>query len=216
MKARRQMTGSTLAHEEKPSSFAEAYRGFAAKVGRWAAHLGGPECDPEDAVQEVFLVVSKKWSTVRDDGNFTSWLFGITRRIVSNQRRRLRWRRFWTADQDLADLPWQGPAPDMEIERRRIAILFHRALDRVSEKHRTVFVLYELEGMPTPAIAELTQRNLSTVKVQLVRAREQFIDAYQRLLRRECAGEGMGLSQLAQRVVAADAEPAVRFGKKTP
>jgi hypothetical protein len=69
--------------------------------------------------------------------------------------------------------------------------------------------------MSTSAIAELMQRNLSTVKVQLTRARNHFIAAYQRLLRRECDGEGIGLLQLAERVVAADAQPTPRLGKKT-
>jgi hypothetical protein len=93
-------------------------------------------------------------------------------------------------------------------------MLFHRALDRMPEKQRSVFVLYELEGMSTPTIAELTQRNLSTVKVQLARARAHFMATYQRLLRGECKGEGIGMSQFAQRVVVADGQSALRRGKK--
>jgi hypothetical protein len=78
-----------------------------------------------------------------------------------------------------------------------------------------VFVLYELEGQSTQEIAELTQRNLSTVKVQLARARERFVTVYQRLLRRECDEVGTGLAQLAQKVVNQDASPIARWGKKT-
>jgi RNA polymerase sigma factor (sigma-70 family) len=197
-----------------PGSFVEAYRDYAPRVARWVAHLGGLECDLEDVVQEVFLVVSKKWPTFRDDGNFTAWLFGITRKIAANQRRRLRWRRLWSGDHDLAGLRWDGLGADAELERRRVMALFHRALDRLPEKQRSVFVLYELEGMSTPAIAELTQRNLSTVKVQLTRARDHFIAAYQRLLRRDCDGESLGLSEIAQRVVVADGQSELRLGKK--
>ena len=214
MVAPRQTTAPPLVHTKAPSSFAEAYRDYASRVSRWVGHLGGLDCDPEDVVQEVFLVVSRKWPTLRADGNFTSWLFEITRKMVANQRRRLRWRRLWTA-QDLTCVRWEGLEPDAALERRRVVTLFHRAVDRLPEKQRTVFVLYELEGMSTSAIAELTQRNLSTVKVQLTRARNHFIAAYQRLLRRECDGEGIGLSQLTERVVAADAQPTPRLGKKT-
>ncbi len=210
-----QMTGPTLVRAAVPSSFAQAYRDYAARVARWAGRLGGVECDVEDIVQEVFLVVSRKLPGFRADGNFTAWLFQITRRIAANQRRHLRWRRRFAKDQDLADLRWPGLSPDAELERRRTVALFHRALDRLPEKQRTVFVLYELEGMSTAAIAELAQRNLSTVKVQLARAREHFIAAYQRLLRRECDGEGMTLPQLAQRVVTAETVHLPRIGKKT-
>jgi len=196
-----------------PSSFVQAYREHAAHVARWAGRLGGLDCDVEDVVQEVFLVVSRKWASVRDDGNFTSWLFQITRKISANQRRRLRWRRLWAGHDELARLPWAGLGPDAELDRRRAVALFHRALDRLPEKQRTVFALYELDALSTQAIAELTQRKLSTVKVQLVRARERFIAAYRRLLRREC--EGTVPPQLAPGVVGRDAEATSRLGKKT-
>ena len=208
------MTGPTLVRTTAPSSFAEAYRDYAARVARWVGHLGGLECDLEDVVQEVFLVVSKKWPSFHGDGNFTAWLFGITRKIAANHRRRLRWRRLWSGDIDLAGIQWEGLGADAELEHRRAMMLFHRALDRMPEKQRSVFVLYELEGMSTPTIAELTQRNLSTVKVQLARARAHFMATYQRLLRGECKGEGIGMSQFAQRVVVADGQSALRRGKK--
>jgi RNA polymerase sigma-70 factor, ECF subfamily len=198
-----------------PGSFEEAYRAYGARVARWAARLGGSEVDPEDIVQETFLVVSRKWSTVRDDGNFVSWLFQITRKIVANHRRRLRWRRMWSGQQDVASVRFEGPDPDAQLERRRLVALFHRAVERLPEKQRTVFVLYELEGMSTAAIAELTQRNLSTVKVQLSRARDAFVAAYQRLLRREGGHEETDLARLAERVVNAGAKSASRLGKKT-
>jgi RNA polymerase sigma factor (sigma-70 family) len=214
MVAQKHANGPTLVRAAVPGSFVQAYRDYAARVARWVGHLGGLECDLEDVVQEVFLVVSKRWHTFRDDGNFTAWLFGITRKVAANQRRRLRWRRLWSGDKDLAGLRWEGLGADAELERRRVMTLFHRALDRLPEKQRSVFVLYELEGMSTPAIAELMQRNLSTVKVQLARARDHFIAAYQWLLRGECEGEGLGLSQVAQRVVVAGEPPARRLGKK--
>src|SRR5512141_827462 len=150
-------------HAPAPSTFAEAYRTYAARVARWAARLGGGDGEVEDVVQEVFLVVSRKWHTLRGDGNFASWLFQVTRKLVANQRRRLRWRRLWSGPEALATVGCDGPDLDAELERRRMVELFHRAVDRLPEKQRTVFVLFELEGMSTAAIAELTQRNQSTV-----------------------------------------------------
>jgi RNA polymerase sigma-70 factor, ECF subfamily len=196
-------------------TFAETYREYAPRVAQWAARLGGTSVDAEDIVQEVFLVVSRKWSTLRADGNLTSWLFQVTRKIAANQRRHMRWRRLWSANDELASVPYNSPDPDVELERRRTLALFHRAVDRLPEKQRTVFVLFELEGMSTAAIAELTQRNLSTVKVQLARARGRFAAVYRRLLRRECEAQGIELGQLAEKVVNARVLSAPRLGKKT-
>jgi RNA polymerase sigma factor (sigma-70 family) len=202
--------------EAEPASFARIYREYAPRVARWAARLGGPTCEVEDVVQEVFLVVSRKWDGLAGQSPLVSWIFEITRKISANHRRRDRWRRLWAGSDLLADLHSEGAEPDAALERRRLAALFQRALDQLNDRQRTVFVLYELEGQSTVEIAELTGRNHSTVKVQLARARERFINAYQRLLRRECDEVGTGLAQLAQKVVVQDATPISRWGKKTP
>lgn len=198
-----------------PSSFAELYREHAARVARWAQRLGGPDADVEDIVQEVFLVVSRKWAEVRRDPGLVSWLFQITRRIVANQRRRLHWKRLWSRERDLASLPCEGAGPDGELERAHMLALFHRALDRLPEKQRTVFLLFELEGLSTAAIATLTGRNLSTVKVQLVRARERFLATLRRLLQSERGSDDAVLERLAERVVKASVPSPARLGKKT-
>jgi RNA polymerase sigma-70 factor (ECF subfamily) len=200
--------------EAEPVSFAQIYREYAPRVNRWAARLGGPDCDAEDVVQEVFLVVSRKLDGSADQDRLVSWIFEITRKIAANHRRRGRWRRLWAGGDPLPDLHAQGAQPDALLERRRLAALFQRALDRLNDRQRTVFVLYELEGQSTLEIAELTRRNHSTVKVQLARARARFITVYQHLLRRECDEVG-GLAPLAQKVVAQDAAPIARWGKKT-
>src|ERR1039457_3666143 len=130
-----------------PSTFAEVYRDNAQRVTRWASCLGGVDCDVEDVVQEVFLVVSRKLTSVRDKGAFASWLFQITRKIVANHRRRLRWRQLWTGhDKELDRIPWGGSDPAAELERRRMVTLLQLAIDRLPDKYRTVFVLYEIRS----------------------------------------------------------------------
>ncbi len=198
-----------------PSTFAEAYRDNAQRVTRWASCLGGVDCDVEDVVQEVFLVVSRRLASVRDKGAFASWLFQITRKIVANHRRRLRWRQLWTGhDKELERIPWDGSDPAAELERRRMVTLLQLAIDRLPDKYRTVFVLYEIEGLSTQAIASLCQRNMSTVRVQLARARERFLAAYQRLVRREVGRAGIGLADAADRVIRPDAERLTHAGGK--
>lgn len=194
-------------------SLVEVYRAHAPSVARWAARLGSADCDVEDAVQEVFLVVNRKLAKFPVEGNLTSWLFQITRRIVANQRRRLWWRRLSSGNQVLDGVYAEGQDLDLELERRRIVVLFHQALDRLPERQRTVFVLYELEGLSTPAIAELAQRNLATVKVQLARARQRFMASYQRLLRKHYGASG--LAEIAGSVVKVVPPAASRLGRKT-
>jgi RNA polymerase sigma-70 factor (ECF subfamily) len=182
-----------------PSSFAEAYRDYAQRTARWVHALGGAHLDIEDVVQEVFLVVSRKLSGFRGDGSFASWIFEITRKVVANHRRRQR-RRFWyagTDQEELESLPSPSEDPGAQLDRRRLIALVYRALDRLPDKYRTVFVLYEIEDLSTLAIAELCQLNRSTVKVRLARARARFIDAYQTLLHKQASMVGTSLSGIA-------------------
>lgn len=194
--------------------FVDVYRKYAPQVTRWAVRLSGIDGDAEDIVQEVFLVVSRKLVRLPFHTNLASWLFQITRRIVANHRRRLRWRRLWTDSETLGSIKAEGPSPEADLERRRLLELFHRALDQLPARQRTVFVLYELEGLTTSAIADLTQRKLSTVKVQLARARQRFVFAYQKLLRQECR-EGEELLDFARRVVGDNQAALSRLGRDT-
>jgi RNA polymerase sigma-70 factor (ECF subfamily) len=168
-----------------PASFDEAYRNYAQGVAGWARSLGGTEIEVEDVVQEVFLVVSRRLRDFRGEARFSSWLFEITRKIVANHRRRHRWR-FWIGKPELSETAAsQGLDPAAELERRAAVALFYRALDGLSEKCRTVLVLYEIEGLSTQRIAELREQRLSTIRAQLARARHRFLACYQQLLKEE-------------------------------
>jgi RNA polymerase sigma factor (sigma-70 family) len=54
-------------------------------------------------------------------------------------------------------------------------------LDAIDEKHRTVLILFEIEGMSGDEIAELTGARVETVWVQLHRARARFKQRLQQM-----------------------------------
>jgi RNA polymerase sigma-70 factor (ECF subfamily) len=168
-----------------PGSFEEAYRDYADTAARWAQQLGGTCVDVDDVVQEVFLVVSRQLGRFRPGARFSTWLFEITRKVAANHRRRHRWR-FWrhSAPHGMDPQTSPGQGPDAALERRQNVDRFYQALDKLPEKYRTVLVLYEVEGLSTQAIAELRQLNLSTVRVQLGRAREGFMKHYRQMMER--------------------------------
>jgi RNA polymerase sigma-70 factor (ECF subfamily) len=169
-----------------PSTLAEVYRDYYQTVAHWAWHLGGPDVEAEDAVQEIFLIVSRKMAHFRGEAHFASWLYAITRKVVANHRRRQRWR-FWRDKSpsriDRVASPALDPCAHLEQQQARVHL--YRILDRLPEKYRMVLVLFELESMSTKEIAEICQTKLSTVKVQLHRAREMFHEQHRQLLAKE-------------------------------
>jgi RNA polymerase sigma-70 factor (ECF subfamily) len=162
---------------------ASLYRKYAAKVGRWAARLGGPSIEVEDVVQEVFLVAKRRLVSFRSDGggSVTTWLFRATDRIVKATRRKQRLRRMFggSADLDAAGADLSGPLPGDELESRQEIARVYRVLDRLPERQRRVLILFELEGMSTPDIAALIGARVGTVRVWLYRARAAFLEHHE-------------------------------------
>lgn len=152
------------------------YRAHARTVARWALRLGGPAVDPEDVVQEVFLVAKRRLHTFTPGAQVTTWLFRTTEKIVRGLRRRQRLRRllFAPVQKQLAADASAGPSALERIEREETIRAVYAILDRLPERLRRVLVLFELEGLSTAAIAELLETRVATVRVWLFRARARF------------------------------------------
>lgn len=154
------------------------YREHAAAVARWVAHLGGPGIDVDDLVHEIFLVVQRRLGEFRGEAKVTTWLYGITERVVSARRRRdraRRWmRRVWRGDVEQATATSQL-TPVEELERQRAREAVYRVLDHLGEKYRQLLILFELEGLSGEEIAALTGLKTGTVWVRLHRARLLFL-----------------------------------------
>jgi RNA polymerase sigma-70 factor (ECF subfamily) len=162
---------------------ASLYQTYAAKVGRWAARLGGPSIEVEDVVQEVFLVAKRRLVSFRADGggSVTTWLFRATDRIVKAMRRKQRLRRLLGAapDTDAAGTDAGPSIPSEELERRQAIARVYRVLDRLPERQRRVLILFELEGLSTQEIATLIGARVGTVRVWLYRARAAFLQHHE-------------------------------------
>ena len=152
-------------------------------VARWAARLGGPLLEVEDVVQEVFLTAHRQLPTFRGDAKPATWLFGITQNVVRHRRRRERLRRLvFGASTDAADAVSNRPTPVEMLERREAERAVYAALSGLADKYRTVFILFEIEGLSGAEIAELTGLHPTTLRVHLHRARAQFASRLERTL----------------------------------
>jgi RNA polymerase sigma-70 factor (ECF subfamily) len=166
-----------------PMSSGDVYREHVQLVARWARRLAGPELDVEDLVQEVFLLVHRLLPHFRGDAQLTTRLYSITNNVVRTRRRKERFRRLFgfTGDPERLRVVASGPTPLEELERRRSTELIYRALDGIPEKYRSVFILFEIDGMSGEEIAALTGVKLGTVWVRLSRARAQVVKRIEKL-----------------------------------
>jgi len=87
------------------------------RVLRWAARLGGPAVDAEDVAQDVFIVVIRRLADVEDLERVSGWLYGVTRKVVAQHRRRA-WLRRWVPGAS-TDRASDRPGPEAQAQTPR-------------------------------------------------------------------------------------------------
>jgi RNA polymerase sigma-70 factor (ECF subfamily) len=137
----------------------------------------------EDLVQETFIRVYRHLHRFDQTKKFSTWIYTIASNLAKNElRNRSRnplvlfqtIKRNWDADQ--RPLEWEDNTyrPDDLYRKRHLREMVDRAVSKLPEHHRIVFVLRELEGKTYEEISEITGVNLGTVKSRLNRARNNF------------------------------------------
>jgi RNA polymerase sigma-70 factor (ECF subfamily) len=157
---------------EQTADFQQFYLEHVDTVRRVLARLLGPRFDVSDAIQDVFVVALQKRHTYSGHALASTWLHAIAQRIALATRRRARLRAFLGLDaaSDLAG----GATPQQLFEDREASELLYAYLDKLSEKKRTVYILYELEELSGEEIAEIVGCPLKTVWTRLYHARREL------------------------------------------
>ena len=128
----------------------------------------------EDATQETFLLAAERLEDIRPESE-RSFLIATAVRVAHTLgRKTVRWELNEDMDQRLSD---NRDTSDKRADMQ----LCDLVLSKVDADLVEVFVLYELEGLTSPEIAELLQIPLGSVASRLRRAREQFRSAAARI-----------------------------------
>jgi RNA polymerase sigma-70 factor (ECF subfamily) len=143
-------------------------------VFRCLRRLGVPSAHAEDACQEVFIVLHRRLADLRADASERAFVFGIAKRVASEQRRKLARTACSEWSDNLAASSADAGPFDAAAAAEAAAVLerFLRALD---EDQRTVFMLMELEDFSAPEVCEALGVRLNTVYSRLRLARARFM-----------------------------------------
>lgn len=140
-------------------------------VWRLLRRLGVEPGAVDDAAQQVFMVASDKLDRI-EVGKEKAYLTGTASRVAANVRRARR-HRGEVAD-DGVQTPSASPSAEQLLDQKQRRRLLDEVLDAMPQELRTVLVLFELEELTTPQVAELLGIPTGTVASRVRRARQVF------------------------------------------
>lgn len=155
---------------QRVEAFVRQYYAFTWRVLR---RYGLAPADADDAAQKVFLIAVDRLPEIQP-GSERAFLFQTARHVASKAHRSVQRRPDVPGHAiEAAEATDDLPNPDDLLDRRRARDLLDRILGELSEDFRAVLVLFEIEGMPAPEIAEALSIPVGTVASRLRRARAE-------------------------------------------
>ena len=139
---------------------------------------GNPD-DAAELAQEALINAWKGLSKFQGGSSFATWLYRLTSNacidFLRREKRRSGLSMTVSLDEDeeerQVELPDLRYSPEVEAERRELRAAIREGLETLSEEHRKVLVLRELDGLSYAQIGQILGLEEGTVKSRIARAR---------------------------------------------
>jgi RNA polymerase sigma-70 factor (ECF subfamily) len=168
--AEREQLPVLQARAGEPAAWDTLFRRYQLPLYVYVFELVNDEQTSLDLVQETFIAAVRHIDSLRDDGKFGSWLFGI-----AHQKCVQRWRKKTREEalrEDIVDAPEEFEnGPDELLIRHEQEAGFMTLLDRLPLPQRAALLLYFVENFSLEEIARITNTPLGTVKSRLHHAK---------------------------------------------
>ena len=168
-----------LAQQGDQDAFAQLVEANQNKVYTLALRMTGNPEDGADLAQEAFLRAWRSLPSFHGESSFSTWLYRLTSNLCIDFLRREKRRRSAMPSSSLdgeeefrpAEVPDRRLTPEGELERRELRAAVTRGMAKLSDEHRQVLALRELEGLSYGEIADRLALEPGTVKSRIARAR---------------------------------------------
>ena len=161
------------ARDGDQTAFRALYEKNVDRVFHLTFRMVGEEQLARELTQDAFVRVWECLDQFRGEAAFSTWLHSVAVSVVLNKLRKID--RHRKRERSLEDDHHLGTIPRMTDSGVRERLT--EAVDGLPEIYRTVFLMYDLEGVPHKEIAEALEVAVGTSKARLFRARELLREA---------------------------------------
>lgn len=172
---RRVLAGETSAYEE-------LVRRHQQRIYATVYHMTSNHEDATDLTQETFIKAYQALASFKGDSSFYTWVYRIAVNKTLNYLKSRKQRTFMSLNDldvqvennpDLVALI-HDKTPRRDAGLNEIQQRLNEALLKLSDTHRMVVTLHDIQGLPHEEIARIMECNVGTVRSRLFYARQQL------------------------------------------
>ncbi|MBI3219403.1 MAG: RNA polymerase sigma factor [Bacteroidetes bacterium] len=138
----------------------------------------GNAADAEDVVQEVFIKLWKNLSAYRSEVKMSTWLYRILVNHCLDMKKKTSYQneRNQQSVETIVNHPDQSSPLD-KLVQTELTQLYQKAIDQLSDMQKMIYVLRDVEDLPSAEVCQLVNVSEDQVKSNLYHARKK-IQAY--------------------------------------
>lgn len=163
-------------------AYDDLVRRYQERIYATVYHMTANHEDANDLAQETFLKAFRALKSFKGDSSFYTWVYRIAVNKTINFLKQRRNRTHMSLndvdfnvehDPDMVALVSHNtPRRDARISELQEKL--NSAMQKLSEVHRMVVVLHDVQGMPHDEISKIMHCNVGTVRSRLFYARQQL------------------------------------------
>ena len=147
-------------------------------VYNYCLRMCGNREDALDLSQDAFLKAYKSLAFFKGESSFSTWMYRLTVNVcIDFLRSRKRHKSVSLTvenddgEKEVLPIPDERESIEKHVERKELRAAIERGINMLSEAHRQVLVLREINGCSYAEISEILDINEGTVKSRISRAR---------------------------------------------
>ena len=164
------------------AAYDELVRRYQERIYATVYHMTANHEDANDLAQEAFIKAYQALKSFKGGSSFYTWVYRIAINKTINFLKQRKTRSAMSLDDidfnaehdpDLVALI-SDKTPRREVNLAELQQKLNEAMQKLSEPHRLVVTLHDVQGLSHEKIAEIMECNIGTVRSRLFYARQQL------------------------------------------